>query len=96
MVIGIADKKEHSAAISKTGTQTETFVVGEIATKEIDVGAELGEQLLLQDLAGLLARGVDEIELDMDEGTDVLFCSEHLTFQDDNPSVVQGGESTYP
>ena len=95
MVIGIADKKEHSAAISKTGTQTETFVVGEIATKEIDVGAELGEQLLLQDLAGLLARGVDEIELDMDEGTDVVRRMAELTLEHDEPAIVEGCEGTY-
>ena len=52
--------------------------------------------MFLQKIVSLLQGRIDHIELDMDEGTDVLFCSEHLTFQDDNPSVVQGGESTYP
>ena len=79
-------------AISETWTEAEAFVIGESATKEIKAGAELGEQLLLQNVTGLMARGVDKIELDMDEGADVAGRATYLTFEHYEATIIEGSK----
>jgi hypothetical protein len=91
--LGIGHQKEEQATISKAGTEAEAFVVGEVATGEIDARAELGEQLLLKDVAGLMTSGVNEIELDVDEGADRLGSLADFTFQHYNASIVEGSQS---
>ena len=91
--MGIGDQQQELRAVSKTGTGAESFVIGKVATHEVDARAELGEQVLVQHFARLLLRGVDHVELDMHEGTDGIGGLADFTFQDDKAPVVKGCQS---
>ena len=93
LVLGVGHEQQEEAAVGEARTGTDAFVVGQGALGEVEGGAELGEQLLLQELTWLLTLGVDQIELHMDKGADVELGSAYLTLEDNETTVVEGDQA---
>ena len=93
LVLGVGHEQEQEATIAEARTGTDAFVVGQGTLGEVEGGAELGEQLLLQELTWLLTLGVDQIELHVDKGADVQLGSAYLTLEDNETTVVEGHQA---
>ena len=61
LVLRVGDKHEQGAPVVESRTHTDALIVGKTAVGDIHLGAELGDELLLKQVAGTLHAGVDDI-----------------------------------
>ncbi len=95
LVLGVGHKHEQLSSVLEFRTHANTFIVGKTAVGDIHLCTELRDELFLQQVAGSLHRWIDHIEFDVRIGADLLRCPVHLTFENNELSVIERCQSAH-